>query len=129
MQTVDTQDAGSQRPLWRKRSALAALVAGLVVAGVWVVAKRSHNTEPAHPDSMAAMGSLAMPPTSSPGQASATSTELEIDLAPDDLKKAQIHTVRVTNGVTAAKLPVPPISQPNQYPNIHPTPPLRAATK
>src|SRR6266446_3391902 len=122
MQTVDTQDAGSQRPLWRKRSALAALVAGLVVAGVWVVAKRSHNTEPAHPDSMAAMGSMAMPPTSSPGQASATSTELEIDLAPDDLKKAQIHTVRVTNGVTAAKLRVPGIVKPNEYREVHVTP-------
>src|SRR6266446_7939574 len=122
MQTVDTLDAGSQRPLWRKRIALAALVAGLVVAGVWVVAKRSHNTEPTPPDSMAAMGSMAMPPTSSPGQASATSTELEIDLAPDDLKKAQIHTARVTNGVTAATLRVPGIVKANEYREVHVTP-------
>ena len=122
MQTVDTQDAGSQRPLWRKRIALAALVAGLVVAGVWVVAKRSHNTEPTPPDSMAAMGSMAMPPTSSPGQASAASTELEIDLAPDDLTKAQMHTVRVTNGVTAAKLRVPGTVKPNEYREVHVTP-------
>src|SRR6267154_2583972 len=122
MQTVDTQDAGSQRPLWRKRIALAALVAGLVVAGVWVVAKRSHNTEPTPPDSMAAMGSMAMPPTSSPGQVSAASTELEIDLAPDDLTKAQMHTVRVTNGVTAAKLRVPGTVKPNEYGEVHVTP-------
>jgi len=38
---------------------------------------------------------MAMPPTSSLGQASAASTDLEIDLAPDDLKKAQIRIVRV----------------------------------
>jgi len=44
---------------------------------------------------MAAKGSMAMPPTSSLGQASAASTDLEIDLAPDDLKKAQIRIVRV----------------------------------
>jgi membrane fusion protein, heavy metal efflux system len=122
METIDTQDAGSQRPSWWKRIALAALVAGLVVAGVWVVAKRFHNTEPAPPDSMAAMGSIAMPPTSSPGQASAASTELEIDLEPDDLKKVQIRTVRVTNGVTAAKLRVPGIVKPNEYREVHVTP-------
>src|SRR5215469_7258634 len=98
MQTINTQDAGSHRPSWRKRIALAALVTGLVVAGVWVVTKRSHNTAPAPPDSMSAMGSMAMPPTSSPGQTSAASMELQIDLAADDLKKAQIRTVRVTNG-------------------------------
>jgi cobalt-zinc-cadmium efflux system membrane fusion protein len=122
MQTIGTQDAGSQRPSWRRRIALAALVAGLVVAGVWVVAKRSHNTAPAPPDSMAAMGSMAMPPTSSPGRASAASTKLEIDLAPDDLKKAQIRMMRVTNGIIAAKLRVPGIVKPNEYREVHVTP-------
>jgi cobalt-zinc-cadmium efflux system membrane fusion protein len=121
MQTIDTQAAGSQRPSWRKRIVLTALVAGVVVAGVWVVARRSHSTAPAPPDSMAAMGSMTMPPTSSPGQASAASTELEIDLGPDDLKKAQIRTARVTNGVTAAKLRVPGIVKPNEYREVHVT--------
>jgi membrane fusion protein, heavy metal efflux system len=122
MQTIDTQDAGSQRPPWRKRIALAALVTGLVVAGVWVVAKRSHYTAPPPPDSMAAMGSMAGPPTPSPGQASAASTELEIDLAPDDLKKAQIRIVCVTNGSIAAKFRVPGIVKPNEYREVHVTP-------
>jgi RND family efflux transporter MFP subunit len=122
MQTIDTQDGGSLRPSWRKRIALAALVAALVAAGVWVVAKRSHNTASAPPNSMAAMGSMAMPPTSSPGQASAASTELQVDLAPDDLKKAQIRTARVTNGVTAEKLRVPGIVKPNEYQEVHVTP-------
>jgi len=122
MQTINRQDAGSQRPSWRTRIAFAALFASLVVSGVWVVAKRSHNTASAPPDSMAAMGSTAMPPTSSPGQASAASTELEIDLAPDDLKKAQIRIVRVTNGIIAAKLRVPGIVKPNEYREVHVTP-------
>jgi len=71
---------------------------------------------------MAAMGSMAMPPTSSPGQASAASTELEIDLAPDDLKKAQIRIARVINGIIAAKLRVPGIVKPNEYREVHVTP-------
>jgi len=122
MQTINTQDAGSHRPSWRKRIVLAAFLAGLVVAGVWVVTKRSHNTAPAPPDSMSAMGSMAMPPTSSPGAMPAVSTELQIDLAPDDLKKAQIRTVRVTNGATAATLRVPGIVKPNEYREVHVTP-------
>jgi RND family efflux transporter MFP subunit len=71
---------------------------------------------------MASMGAMAMPATSSRGQASTASTELQIDLAPDDLKKAQIRTVRVTNGLTAAKLRVPGIVKPNEYREVHVTP-------
>lgn len=122
MQTIDAQDAGSKKPFWRKRIALAALVAALVVVGAWVVAKRSHNAAPTPPDSMAGMGSMTMPATSSPAQAPAASAELEIDLAPDDLKKAQIRTVRVTNGNIAAQLRVPGIVKPNEYHEVHVTP-------
>ena len=122
MQSMNTQDAGPQGSSLRKRIAVGALVAGLAVVGVLVVTKRSHNTAPAPPDSMAAMGSMAMPPTSSPGAVAAASTELQIDLAPDDLKKAQIRTVRVANGATAAMLRVPGIVRPNEYREVHVTP-------
>jgi len=68
------------------------------------------------------MASMAMPATSSPSEASAASTELQIDLAPDDLKKVQIRTARVANGVTSAKLRVPGIVKPNEYREVHVTP-------
>jgi RND family efflux transporter MFP subunit len=71
---------------------------------------------------MASMGAMAMPATSSPGQVSTASTELQIDLAPDDLKKAQIHTTHVSTGVIAAKLRVPGIVKPNEYREVHVTP-------
>src|SRR5260221_3692006 len=122
MQTIDTQNIGEHKAIWWKSIALPALVLGSLVAGVWLIG--THSPKPARdlPDSMASMGAMAMPATSSPGQASAASTELEIDLAPDDLKKAQIRTVRVTNGVTAAKLRVPGIVKPNEYREVHVTP-------
>jgi cobalt-zinc-cadmium efflux system membrane fusion protein len=122
MQTLDTQIIGDHKPAWWKRIALAALVLGLLVAGVWFVAKRSLKPAPAPSDSMASMGAMAMPAASSPTKGSAGSTELQIDLAPDDLKKAQIHTVRVANGVTAAKLRVPGIVKANEYREVHVTP-------
>jgi len=101
MQAMDMQNIGEQKPAWWKRITLAAFVLGLLVAGIWFVAKRPAKQAPAPPDSMASMGAMTMPATSSPGEASGASTELQIDLASDDLKKAQIRTARVTTGVTA----------------------------
>jgi RND family efflux transporter MFP subunit len=119
MQTIDTQNIGEHKPALWKRIALAALVLGFLVAGVWLFSKRSPKPAPAPPDSMA---SMAMPATSSPSEASAASTELQIDLASDDLKKAQIRTARVANGVTSAKLRVPGIVKANEYREVHITP-------
>src|SRR5260221_3725102 len=122
MQTIDTQNIGEHKAIWWKSIALPALVLGSLVAGVWLIG--THSPKPARdlPDSMASMGAMAMPATSSPSEALATSTELQIDLAPDDLKKAQIRTARVANGVTTAKLRVPGIVKPNEYREVHVTP-------
>jgi membrane fusion protein, heavy metal efflux system len=122
MQTTDMQNIGEQKPTWWKRITLAAFMLGLLVAGIWFVAKRPPKQAPAPPDSMASMGAMTMPATSSPGEASGASTELQIDLASDDLKKAQIRTARVTTGVTAAKLRVPGIVKANEYREVHVTP-------
>jgi len=51
--------------------------------------------------------------------ASNLSAELQVDLAADDLKKAQIRTAHVTNGLIAAKLRVPGIVKPNEYRQVH----------
>jgi RND family efflux transporter MFP subunit len=122
MQTIDTQNIGEHKSAWWKRIALAAFVLGFLIAGVWFVAKRSPKPAPAPPDSMASMGAMAMPAASSPTEGPAAATELQIDLAADDLKKAQIRTVRVANGVTAAKLRVPGIVKANEYREVHVTP-------
>src|SRR5882724_10321794 len=119
MQTIDTQNFSEHKPAWWKRIALAALVLSFLVSGIWFFGKRSPKPAPAPSDLMA---SMAMPATSSPSEASAASTELQIDLAPDDLKKVQIRTARVANGVTSAKLRVPGIVKPNEYREVHVTP-------
>jgi RND family efflux transporter MFP subunit len=45
-----------------------------------------------------------------------------VDLAPDDLKKAQIQTVPVGRALTASALRVPGVVQPNEYRVVHVTP-------
>src|SRR6266849_9599125 len=122
MQTIDTHDIGSQRNPWCKRSALSALALGILVAGFWIITRRSPKPPPAPHDSMAAMSGMASSPNSSPDDASAASTDLQIDLTPEDLKKAKIRTAHVTNGVTAATLRVPGIVKANEYREVHVTP-------
>lgn len=122
MQTIDTHDIGSQRNPWFKWIALAALVLGILIAGFWIVTRRSPKPALAPHDSMAAIGGMASPANSSPDDVSAASTELQIDLAPEDLKKAKIRTARVTSGVTAATLRVPGIVKANEYREVHVTP-------
>jgi membrane fusion protein, heavy metal efflux system len=121
MQTIDRQETASQKPSWFKRIVFALIVAALLASGLWFIARRSATPLPAPQDSMATMGAMRPPSSSAPGETSVSSTDLQIDLAPDDLKKAQIRTVRVTNGVTAATLRVPGIVKANEYREVHVT--------
>jgi len=117
MQTMGTQEISPGKNRRLRRMAFAVLAAVVLIAGVYFVTRQSAKPAPAPRDSMPAMGAMASPPN-----ASAASTELQIDLATDDLKKAQIRTARVTNGVTQAKLRVPGIVKANEYREVHVTP-------
>jgi RND family efflux transporter MFP subunit len=122
MQTINTQLTGSGRPPWLKWIAIAALVVVFAFAAFWFLSQRSTITKTVPPDSMAAMSGMAPPVNAAPSDGSNPSAELQIDLAADDLKKAQIRTAHVTNGLTAAKLRVPGIVKPNEYRQVHVTP-------
>ena len=117
MQTMGTQEISPGKNRRLRRMAFAVLAAVVLIAGVYFVTRQLAKPAPAPRDSMPAMGAMASPPN-----ASAASTELQIDLATDDLKKAQIRTARVTNGVTQAKLRVPGIVKANEYREVHVTP-------
>jgi len=54
--------------------------------------------------------------------ATAASTDPEINLTADDLKKAQIHTARVMKRATERTLRVPGIVKPDEYREVHVTP-------
>lgn len=121
MQTLETQEAVSRRQPRRRLLGYAVILATLVLAGVWFGTRHREGAKPASQDPMSTMSGMASPVTTPPAEALGASAELQIDLAMDDLKKAQIRTVRVTKGVTAAKLRVPGIVKPNEYRQVHVT--------
>ncbi len=122
MRTINTQLTGSGRPPWLKWIAIAALLVVFAFTGFWFLSQRSATTKTVPPDSMAEMSGMASPGNAARSDASNLSAELQVDLAADDLKKAQIRTAHVTNGLIAAKLRVPGIVKPNEYRQVHVTP-------
>lgn len=117
MQTMDTQQVSQGKNGWLKWLAFAALAVVILAGGFYFTTRQPAKPAPAPHDSMAAMGAMASTPN-----ASATSTELQIDLSADDLKKAQIRTARVTNAVTETTLRVPGIVKVSEYREVHVTP-------
>src|SRR5713226_5744688 len=98
MQTIETQEAGSRRQPRLRLIGYAAILATLVLAGVWFGTRHREGTKPASQDTMSSMSGMAAPVSAPPADASGASAELQIDLSSDDLKKAQIRTTRVTKG-------------------------------
>ena len=121
MQTTET-NARTSGP--RRRVILAAfsmLLVIIVLTGVWVFTRQPRgSTSTPSPHSMGA-SSMAPSASAPTDAATATPTDLQVELAADDLKKAQIRTSKVTTSATAAKLRVPGIVKPNEYQQVHVT--------
>src|SRR5882724_1892886 len=121
MQTLENKGPVLRRPPWLRFIGYGAILAALALAGVWLGTRHRERAKPATQDPMSAMSGMASPVNALPADVSAGSAELQIDLATDDLKKAQIRTARVTKGVTAATLRVPGIVKPNEYREVRVT--------
>lgn len=121
MQTTEMNERTSKA---RRRVILTGsglLLVIIVLLGVWFVTRPPRgSTSPPSTHSMSA-SAVAPPASASSDPAAATPTDLQVDLAADDLKKAQIRTSKVTTGATAAKLRVPGIVKPNEYQQVHVT--------
>jgi membrane fusion protein, heavy metal efflux system len=125
MQTNDTNESisemGSHKWRWVVLIGSGAMLAGLALAGFWYM-QRLGGTK-----------SVSRAPASRPGAskpqaivnsdgATAASTDPEINLTADDLKKAQIHTARAMKRATETTLRVPGIVKPDEYREVHVTP-------
>jgi RND family efflux transporter MFP subunit len=97
-----------------------AIVAALAV--LWFGMRHSGGTKSASQEPMSSMAGMAAPASPASSGTSGGGADLQVDLAADDLKKAQIRTVRVGKTVSASSLRVPGIVQPNEYRVVHVTP-------
>jgi cobalt-zinc-cadmium efflux system membrane fusion protein len=68
------------------------------------------------------MADMASPSIDASTDAAAANAELQVELGPDDLKKAQVRTVHVDVRETSGTLRVPGIVNPDEYREVHVTP-------
>lgn len=93
-----------------------------VLAGVWFGVRHTGGATPSSKNTMSSMAGMGTPVSAASDGTTETGAELQVDLAPDDLKKAQIQTVRVSKGATASKLRVPGVVKANEYHEVRVTP-------
>ncbi len=122
MQIIGKKAATStprRRMMW---IGLGVVIVLAVAAGLWFGTQRSRRPRPRQHVPMASMAD--MPPSSNEDAADAASpnTDLQVDLGPDDLKKAQIQTVHLGMNETSSTLRVPGIVNPDEYREVHVTP-------
>lgn len=98
------------------------LIAVLAVgAGIWFGTSRT--PKPKEKQHVPAARMATMPIASDdPSDSTKASSDLQVDLGPDDLKKAQVQTVHVDMRETANTLRVPGNVEPDQYKEVHVTP-------
>jgi cobalt-zinc-cadmium efflux system membrane fusion protein len=97
-----------------------AVLAILAVAVFWFIEHRSGAKAVSRATGSSA--SVFKPQASVPSDQVIATTDPEINLTADDLKKAQIHTAHVMNRTTQTSLRVPGIVKPNEYREVHVTP-------
>jgi len=103
------------------RIGLGSIAVFAVGAGIWFGTSR---TQTERGKLHVPMSSMAAAHVTSDDSSDSTkdSSDLQVDLGPDDLKKAQVQTVHVDMRETATILRVPGNVQPDQYKEVHVTP-------
>jgi len=125
MHTKDTNESISEirshKRRWIVLIGAGAMLAGLALAGFWYM-QRLGGAKPVSRAPASRPGASKPQAVAPSDSATAASTDPEINLTADDLKKAQIHTAHAMKRATETTLRVPGIVKPDEYREVHVTP-------
>ena len=93
-----------------------------ISAGLWLGTQHSTRPKRRQPALMSSMADMPSPSTNDSTDSSAANADLQVELGPDDLKKAQVQTVHVDMKESSGTLRVPGIVNPDEYREVHVTP-------
>jgi cobalt-zinc-cadmium efflux system membrane fusion protein len=122
MQITDKNAATStprRRMMW---IGLVAVIVLVISAGLWFGTQHSTRPKPRQHAPMSSMADMPTPSNDDSTDATAANADLQVELGPDDLKKAQVQTVHVDMKETTGTLRVPGIVNPDEYREVHVTP-------
>src|SRR5260221_234744 len=121
MQSTETKETA---PAPRRRVMRIGLVAVTVLAiafGFWLGTQQGTGPKPRQRTAMSSMADMSAPSNDDSTDSTAANADLQVELGPDDLKKAQVQTVDVEVKKTSSTLRVPGIVNPDEYREVHVT--------
>src|SRR5260370_8727781 len=108
----ETTSTPRRRVIWIGFGAIAIVA---ISVGLWFGARPSSRPKPRQHAPMSSMAEMASPSSDASTDAAAANVELQVELGPDDLKKAQVRTVHPDVKETSGTLPVPGFFNPDEY--------------
>jgi cobalt-zinc-cadmium efflux system membrane fusion protein len=128
MQNIDKTETTStprRRAMWIGLGAVAILAVG---GGIWFSTQHAAKPKTKQDGPMSSMSDMSSmsskPPAANDDTTDSTATDVgvQVDLGPDDLKKAQIQTVHIDMQENASTLRVPGVVNVDEYKEVHVTP-------
>src|SRR5258708_1886441 len=114
----ETPPAPRRRGMWIGFGAFTVVV---IAVGLWFATQHGSHPKPRQHAPMSSMADMSTPSNEDSTDSTAANTDLQVELGPDDLKKAQVQTVHVDVKKTATTLRVPGIVNPDEYREVHVT--------
>ena len=121
MQTTETKEttpAPRRRVMWIGLGAVTILA---IAFGLWFGTQHGSRPKPRQHTAMSSMADMSTPSNDDSTDSTAANADLQVELGPDDLKKAQVQTVHVDVRKTSSTLRVPGIVNPDEYREVHVT--------
>src|SRR5262249_59327769 len=109
MQKTDMKETSPAR---RRRGMWIAVGAATIVAiavGLWFATQHGSRPKPRQHAPMSSMADMPSAANEDSTDSTTANADLQVELGPDDLKKAQVQTVHVDVRKTSSTLPVPRI--------------------
>lgn len=122
MQTTNQKETDSTSRRLVMWIGLGAVIILAISAGLWFGVQHNNRPMPREHAPMSSMADMASSSSDESTDSSAANPELQVELGPDDLKKAQVRTVHVDMKETSSTLRVPGIVNPDEYREVHVTP-------
>jgi membrane fusion protein, heavy metal efflux system len=113
-----TPPAPRRRVMW---IAVAAVTIVAIAVGLWFAAQHGSRPKPRQHVPMSSLADMSTPSNEDSTDSTADNADLQVELGPDDLKKAQVQTVHVDVTKTSGTLRVPGIVNPDEYHEVHVT--------
>ena len=118
METKETPHASRRRVMW---IALGAVSIVAIAFGLWFGTPHGSRPKPRQQTAMSSMADMSTPSSDESTDSTAANADVQVDLGPDDLKKAQVQTVHVGVKKTSSTLRVPGIVNADEYREVHVT--------